>query len=229
MEVRVAMGEGSGGGEWFTWLPGFSVLVFSISGNRHINAYRPIYGQWQDREVKPISPSMDVSPLIAVKSNFSDFKGILSFRFWNSQYLKRCQNCQKLDHFLLENPSYKVKTAILSHWSLLFTFKINKTTGIPEDQWSCETLTWYLDQAQNKIWFKMAQSFLRKFVWFDALRPSKQLWSCRDVTSNFMGLLPDIEMKWHLKPCTKHHPSKQLRLLWRGGLTLSHTTHPGQA
>ena len=34
--------------------------------------------------------------------------------------------------------------------------------GKPEDQWSCETLTWYLGQAQNKIWFKMAQSFLRK-------------------------------------------------------------------
>ena len=33
------------------------------------------------------------------------------------------------------------------------------------------------------------------FVCFDALRPSKQLWSCRDVTSNFMGLLPGIEMK----------------------------------
>ena len=32
----------------------------------------------------------------------------------------------------------------------------------PEDQWSCETLTWYLGQAQNEIWFKMAQSFLRK-------------------------------------------------------------------
>ena len=32
----------------------------------------------------------------------------------------------------------------------------------PEDQWSCETLTWYLGQAQNKILFKMAQSFLRK-------------------------------------------------------------------
>ena len=32
----------------------------------------------------------------------------------------------------------------------------------PEDQWSYETLTWYLGQAQNKIWFKMAQSFLRK-------------------------------------------------------------------
>ena len=33
------------------------------------------------------------------------------------------------------------------------------------------------------------------FVCFDALRPSKQLWSCRDVTFNFMGLLPGIEMK----------------------------------
>ena len=33
------------------------------------------------------------------------------------------------------------------------------------------------------------------FVCFDALRPSKQLWSCRDVTSKFMGLLPGIEMK----------------------------------
>ena len=33
------------------------------------------------------------------------------------------------------------------------------------------------------------------FVCSDALRPSKQLWSCRDVTSNFMGLLPGIEMK----------------------------------
>ena len=33
------------------------------------------------------------------------------------------------------------------------------------------------------------------FVCFDALRPSKQLWSCRDITSNFMGLLPGIEMK----------------------------------
>ena len=33
------------------------------------------------------------------------------------------------------------------------------------------------------------------FVCFDALRPGKQLWSCRDVTSNFMGLLPGIEMK----------------------------------
>ena len=32
----------------------------------------------------------------------------------------------------------------------------------PEDQWSCKTLTWYLNQEQNKIWFKMAQSFLRK-------------------------------------------------------------------
>ena len=60
------------------------------------------------------------------------------------------------------------------------------------------------------------------FVWFDALRPSKQLRSCRDVTSNFVGLLPDIEMKWHLKPCMKHHPSKQLRLLWRGGLTITY-------
>ena len=31
------------------------------------------------------------------------------------------------------------------------------------------------------------------FVIFDALRPSKQLWLCRDVTSNFVGLLSDIE------------------------------------
>ena len=38
--------------------------------------------------------------------------------------------------------------------------KLNKKK--PEDQWSCETLTWYLGLAQNKIWFKMAQSFLRK-------------------------------------------------------------------
>ena len=35
--------------------------------------------------------------------------------------------------------------------------------------------------------------FVCLFVCFDALRPSKQLWSCRDVTSNFIGLLPGIE------------------------------------
>ena len=44
-------------------------------------------------------------------------------------------------------------------------------------------------------------------------RPSNQLWSCRDVTSNFVGILSDIEMKWHLKPCIKHNPSIQLRLI----------------
>ena len=38
-------------------------------------------------------------------------------------------------------------------------------------------------------------------------------------------------LRWNdtSSPAQKHHPSKQLRLLWRGGLTLSHTTHPGQA
>ena len=34
--------------------------------------------------------------------------------------------------------------------------------------------------------------FVRLIWCFSA---SKQLWSCRDVTSSFVGLLPDIEMK----------------------------------
>ena len=51
----------------------------------------------------------------------------------------------------------------------------------------------------------------------------------------FLGLLPDIEMKIHQEPCMKHHPSNQLLKAcmkrWSVciGLTLTHTTHPGQA
>ena len=46
------------------------------------------------------------------------------------------------------------------------------------------------------IWVNFCEFFRNVgFVCFDALPPTKQLWSCWDVTSNFAGLLPDIETK----------------------------------
>ena len=56
-----------------------------------------------------------------------------------------------------------VNSEQLESYVCIFNFQYRVSNIIkPEDQWSCETLTWYLGQAQNKIWFKMAQSFLRK-------------------------------------------------------------------
>ena len=52
--------------------------------------------------------------------------------------------------------------------------------------------------------------------------------SCGDVgmvTSDFVGLLPDIEMNDTSSPAIKHRPGKQLRFICRHG----HNIYPGQA
>ena len=54
----------------------------------------------------------------------------------------------------------------------------------------------YCMQDSNTSFRKATKTNGDKIVcWFDALRPGTQLCSCRDVTSSFVGLLADIEMK----------------------------------
>ena len=74
----------------------------------------------------------------------------------------------------------------------MIAMDVKRQLKIPEDQWSCKTLTWYLGQAQNKVWFKMAQSFLRigfrsqaakvlknqQFSLFPIDKPVTKFWPC---------------------------------------------------
>ena len=70
---------------------------------------------------------------------------------------------------LLAHSSAYLSVLVTNGYSILgkkFHYKsdcgIMQKQFIPEDQWSCETLTWHLGQAQSNIWLKIAQSFLRK-------------------------------------------------------------------
>ena len=63
------------------------------------------------------------------------------------------------------------------------------------------------------------------FVWIEVLRPHQHyIGHFGDVVSNFVVLLPDIEMKWHLKP---YRPMKPIGFIYMYGPTL--ITLPGQA